>query len=122
LNLRQNFLRTFIALFVLAVFLVIIIDPQAHVDPLVSLGIVLTLDVAAFAVSFLVFKGGKVGQFIRLTMSSALLAGFFVYFLAPASTLVQGFDQVFLSVFIIETASLVLAWWFGRPGGGAGPR
>jgi len=98
--------------------MVIIIDPQAHIDPFESLGIVLLLDIVAFVVSFTIFKGGKAGQFVRLALSSALLSGFFVYILQPASVVIQGFDEVFILVFTIEAASLVVAWWFGRDNGG----
>ncbi len=115
MNAKQNFLRTFIALFVLSIFMVVIINPTAHIDPLVSLGIILALDVAAFTVSFVVFRGGKVGQFIRLALSSALLSGFFVYILVPNGTLVNGYDSTFLSIFTIELSSLIIAWWLGKP-------
>lgn len=115
MNAKQNILRTFIALLVLAIFLVVIVNPTAHIDPLISLGIVLTLDFAAFAFCFLIFKGGKTGQFTRLVLSSALLTGFFVYILQPSGTLVDGYDSTFLAVFFLESASLVVAYFLGRP-------
>jgi uncharacterized BrkB/YihY/UPF0761 family membrane protein len=113
-NFKQNLLRSLVTLFLLAIFLELVLQPTTSLGPFVSLAIILVLDAAAFLVSFGV-GGGRVGQFVRLLLSSALLAGFFVYVLRPrATTFSNSFDSTFLAVFILQAGSLIVAWYFGK--------
>lgn len=114
MNVREVVARSLVVAFMLGVFLVAVLQPTAHEGPFVSFGIVFVLEAAAYAVSFALFRGSAGYQAMRLLIVSAALAAFFVYFLKPAATLIEGWEATYVAVVVIEATGLVAGRFIGR--------
>jgi hypothetical protein len=113
-NWRQGIIRALLSLFVLSVFLFLILQPTVSLDPLTTLAVIITVEVAAYAFVWWL-GGGKSGTLLRLILISAVLAGFYVYVLKPSGAVFpDSFDAAFLAIWIIEASAFTVAYFWAR--------
>lgn len=108
---KTSLLRTLLVAFLIAIFLEVFLQPTAIVNPEISFGVILLVELVAYGLSKVYVKQSA-QQLVRILFVSLVLSLFFVFVLKPSSHL--GADSIVIIVFTIETLGLVAAWVLSR--------
>ena len=107
MSLGRTFLRAFVVLAALAVFIVVFVQPTASLSPQYSILAVLVIELLAWVLARAAAPTGFLRTLIRVFILSLFTAAFIVYLLQPAGQFT--FDSTFLIVFGIEVVGFLVA-------------
>jgi len=106
-DVAKSFVRISLTFALLAVFIVFYVQPAGRVPPLVDFGVVLAIELVAYALQRAVAEKvpGFVSFLVRLIVVAFLTAFFIAVFLSPR----VGFDGTFIVIWGIEVTGFLVA-------------